>query len=73
MLIMASRCLVSVSVWCSRKLVYMTTHQQDSSQPQQSHDSPHLGAGEGLMMVETVEAMLEGMFVVLCSVLVVVS
>jgi hypothetical protein len=51
----------------------MTTHQQDSSQPQQSHDSPHLGAGEGLMMVETVEAMLEGMFVVLCSVLVVVS
>jgi hypothetical protein len=43
----------------------MTTHQQDSSQPQQSQDSPHLGAGEGLMIVETVEAMLEGMFVVL--------
>jgi hypothetical protein len=42
----------------------MTVHQQDSSQPQQSHDSPHFGAGEGLMMVETVEAMLEGIVAV---------
>jgi hypothetical protein len=42
----------------------MTTHQQDSSQPQQSQDSPHFGAGVGLMMVETVEAMEPGMLVV---------
>lgn len=29
----------------------MTTHQQDSSQPQQSHDSPHAGLiGFGLMI-----------------------
>lgn len=40
--------------------IYMTVHQQDSSQPQHSHDSPHLGAGEGLMMVETEEATLAG-------------
>lgn len=39
--------------------VYMTVHQQDSSQPQQSHDSPHLGA-VGLTMVEMEEATLAG-------------
>ena len=44
--------------------VYMTTHQHDSSQPQQSHDSPHFGAGEGLMMVETEEATLAGIVMV---------
>jgi hypothetical protein len=42
-------------------MVYMTTHQQDSSQPQQSHASPQVRTGAGLMMVETVEAMLAGM------------
>ena len=44
--------------------VYMTVHQQDSSQPQQSHDSPHFGAGEGLMIVETEEATLAGIVMV---------
>lgn len=43
----------------------MTVHQQDSSQPQQSHDSPHLGAGVGLTMVETEEATLAGIVKVL--------
>jgi hypothetical protein len=43
----------------------MTTHQQDSSQPQQSHDSPHERTGEGLMMEETEETMLPGMVMVL--------
>ena len=43
---------------------YMTVHQQDSSQPQQSHDSPHFGAGEGLMMVEMEEATLAGILMV---------
>jgi len=42
----------------------MTTHQQDSSQPQQSHDSPQ-ETGLGLMMVETEEATLAGMLMVL--------
>ena len=37
----------------------MTVHQQDSSQPQQSQDSPHLGA-VGLTMVEMEEATLAG-------------
>jgi hypothetical protein len=45
--------------------IYMTTHQQDSSQPQQSQDSPHFTTGPGLMMVETVEATEAGMFVLL--------
>jgi hypothetical protein len=45
----------------------MTTHQQDSSQPQQSHDSPHLGAGVGLMMEATEEATLAGIVMVLSS------
>jgi hypothetical protein len=45
-------------------LLYMTTHQQDSSQPQQSHDSPHERTGEGLMMEETEEATLPGMVIV---------
>ena len=40
--------------------LYMTTHQHDSSQPQQSHDSPHL-TGLGLMMEEMEEAALAGM------------
>jgi hypothetical protein len=38
----------------------MTTHQQDSSQPQQSHDSPQESTGWGLMMEETEETMLPG-------------
>jgi|TARA_R110002003_G_scaffold149_1_gene13482 hypothetical protein len=46
-------------------VLYMTTHQQDSSQPQQSHDSPHERTGEGLMMEETEEATLPGMVMVL--------
>jgi hypothetical protein len=45
-------------------IVHMTTHQQDSSQPQQSHDSPQ-ETGLGLMMVETEEATLVGMLMVL--------
>jgi hypothetical protein len=40
---------------------YMTVHQQDSSQPQQSHDSPQERTGAGLTMEETEEAMLAGM------------
>ena len=39
--------------------LYMTTHQQDSSHPQQSHDSPHL-TGLGLTMVVMEEAALAG-------------
>lgn len=42
--------------------LYMTTHQQDSSQPQQSQDSPQ-ETGLGLMMVETEEATLAGMMI----------
>lgn len=37
---------------------YMTTHQQDSSQPQQSQDSPHL-TGLGLMM-EVMDEVVDG-------------
>jgi hypothetical protein len=37
----------------------MTTHQQDSSHPQQSHDSPQ-ATGLGLMMVVMEEAALAG-------------
>jgi hypothetical protein len=37
----------------------MTTHQQDSSQPQQSHDSPHR-TGLGLMMETMEEVVLPG-------------
>lgn len=48
--------------------VYMTVHQQDSSQPQQSQDSPHLGA-VGLTMVEMEEATLAGILKVGCEVL----
>lgn len=44
----------------------MTTHQQDSSQPQQSHDSPQ-DTGLGLIMVETEEATLAGMVMMLCG------
>jgi hypothetical protein len=44
---------------------YMTVHQQDSSQPQQSHDSPQDRTGAGLTMEETDEAMLPGMMMVL--------
>ncbi|KAJ4986148.1 hypothetical protein SVAN01_08412 [Stagonosporopsis vannaccii] len=40
----------------------MTVHQQDSSQPQQSQDSPQL-TGFGLMMVEIDEAVLDGMLI----------
>jgi hypothetical protein len=43
-----------------RIAVYITTHQQDSSQPQQSQDSPQPKTGEGLTMEETVEATLAG-------------
>ena len=39
---------------------YMTTHQQDSSQPQQSQASPHL-MGLGLTMEVMEEAALAGM------------
>jgi hypothetical protein len=42
---------------------HMTTHQQDSSQPQQSHDSPQ-ETGLGLMMVEIEEATLAGILTV---------
>lgn len=49
-------CLLAV-----RSVLYMTTHQHDSSQPQQSHDSPHERTGEGLMIEETEEATLPGM------------
>jgi hypothetical protein len=63
----SSLCSLDVVVDCSP--VYMTTHQQDSSQPQQSHDSPHLGAGVGLMMEETEEAMLAGIMMVLLRLL----
>ncbi|OCK78437.1 hypothetical protein K432DRAFT_383869 [Lepidopterella palustris CBS 459.81] len=41
----------------------MTTHQQDSSQPQQSQDSPHL-MGLGLMMEVMLEVVLPGMVAV---------
>ena len=40
----------------------MTVHQQDSSQPQQSQDSPQ-PMGLGLMMVEMEEAVLAGILV----------
>jgi hypothetical protein len=49
---------VIMSLWLA---LYMTVHQQDSSQPQQSHDSPQERTGAGLTMEETVEAMLAGM------------
>ena len=52
-----------------RSPLYMTTHQQDSSQPQQSHDSPHLGTGVGLMMEETEEATEPGIVMVLLEVM----
>lgn len=39
---------------------YITVHQHDSSQPQQSQDSPQERTGEGLTMEETEEAMLAG-------------
>jgi len=39
----------------------MTTHQQDSSQPQQSQLSPQERTGWGLTMEETEEVMLPGM------------
>ncbi|KAH7076315.1 hypothetical protein FB567DRAFT_157917 [Paraphoma chrysanthemicola] len=52
-------CLLSV-----RSVLYMTMHQHDSSQPQQSHDSPHERTGEGLMIEETEEATLPGMVMV---------
>jgi hypothetical protein len=42
-------------------VLYMTVHQQDSSQPQQSHDSPQERTGAGLTMEEMEEAMLAGM------------
>jgi hypothetical protein len=48
------------------KVVYMTVHQHDSSQPQQSQDSPQ-PRGLGLMMVEMEEAVLAGMVVVVCG------
>jgi hypothetical protein len=46
----------------------MTTHQQDSSQPQQSHDSPHLGAGVGLMMEVMEEAAEPGIVMVVVGI-----
>lgn len=46
------------------KVPYMTTHQHDSSQPQQSHSSPQERTGEGLMIEETEEAVLPGMVTV---------
>ena len=40
----------------------MTTHQQASSQPQQSHSSPQVGdSGLGLMMEVMEEVVLPGM------------
>jgi hypothetical protein len=46
----------------------MTTHQQDSSQPQQSQLSPQERAGLGLMMEEMEEAALAGMLRIVLSV-----
>jgi hypothetical protein len=46
----------------------MTTHQQDSSQPQQSQLSPQERAGLGLMMEEMEEATLAGMLRIVLSV-----
>ena len=44
----------------------MTVHQQDSSQPQQSHDSPQVGLiGFGLMMEVIEEVVLP--FMVICG------
>jgi len=59
---------LSSSLWSSswpagggcRGCPHMTTHQQDSSQPQQSQDSPQ-ETGLGLTMVEMEEATLAGM------------
>jgi len=45
----------------------MTTHQQDSSQPQQSHDSPQ-ETGLGLMMDTMEEVVLPGMMKVVVEV-----
>lgn len=43
----------------------MTTHQQDSSQPQQSHDSPQeVEMGLGLMMDVMEEVVLPGILIV---------
>lgn len=42
----------------------MTTHQQLSSQPQQSHSSPQERMGLGLMMEERVEVVLEAAILV---------
>jgi hypothetical protein len=53
---MSLRSSLIVSVWA----LYITVHQQDSSQPQQSQDSPQERTGWGLMMEETEEAMLPG-------------
>jgi hypothetical protein len=52
-------CAQNSEWYCVVEFFYMTTHQQDSSQPQQSQDSPHLGA-VGLTMVEMEEATLAG-------------
>ena len=46
----------------------MTTHQQDSSQPQQSHDSPQeVEMGLGLMMEVMEEVVLPGMVKMVCG------
>lgn len=46
--------------------LYITTHQHDSSHPQQSQDSPH-ETGLGLTMEEMEEAALAGMTAVCAS------
>jgi hypothetical protein len=49
-------------------IVYMTTHQQDSSHPQQSQLSPQERTGLGLMMEEMEEAAPAGMLRMVLSV-----
>jgi hypothetical protein len=56
---------MSLSLVFSQPDVYITTHQHDSSQPQQSHDSPQVGLmGFGLMMEEMEDVVLPFMVAV---------